>query len=42
VATTKSPAKSDRVSMIARAFSFYAESPVIITAPVEMSGVNFH
>ena len=34
VATTKSPANSDRAESTSRAFSFRAVSPVMITAPV--------
>ena len=40
VATTKSPARSDRASSTSLAFSFRAVSPAMITAPVRsISGV---
>ena len=37
VATTKSPARSERASSTSLAFSFRAVSPVMITAPVRTS-----
>ena len=37
VATTKSPANSESLSVINLAFSFSADSPVIITAPLSTS-----